>query len=191
MMIERDANRPSLRPAIFFDRDGVLIADSGYVHRPDQVVWQPGAFTAVRRFNELGWLVFVVTNQSGIARGLYGEAELRDLHRWMAEEMARRGAHIDAFAYCPHHPETGLARYRRVCRCRKPAPGMIEALLAAWPVDRARSLLVGDRDTDMAAARAAGVKAHRFGGGDLAEFIEIVLPEGCKGLREHRAVSGP
>jgi D-glycero-D-manno-heptose 1,7-bisphosphate phosphatase len=191
MMTERDAKSPSSRPAIFFDRDGVLIADSGYVHRPDQVAWQPGAFAAVRRFKDLGWLVFVVTNQSGIGRGFYDETDLRDLHRWMAAEMVRHGAHIDAFTYCPHHPEASLARYRRVCRCRKPAPGMIEALLAAWPVDRARSLLIGDRETDMAAARAAGVKAHHFSGGNLAEFVEAILSPGCKDPQEHGADCDP
>jgi len=181
----------TLQPAIVFDRDGVLIADTGYLHRRDQVEWLPGAFDAVRLLNDLGWWVFVATNQSGIARGLYGEAELRDLHGWMAAEMARHDTHIDAFAYCPHHPEAVVARYRQSCRCRKPAPGMIDALLAAWPVDRTRSLLIGDRQTDIAAGRTAGLKAYRFSGGDLRAFVQDVLSRHSGSSVENSAAAKP
>jgi D-glycero-D-manno-heptose 1,7-bisphosphate phosphatase len=163
-------------PAVFFDRDGVLFADTGYLHRPDQVAWMPGAFDAIRELNAQGHLVFVVTNQSGVARGLYTEADIHTLHAWMSGELAAHGAHIDAFAYCPHHPQATLASYRRDCDCRKPRPGMIEALLSDWPVDRSRSLLIGDRDTDIAAARAAGLPGYRFPGGNLLEFMRSVLP---------------
>lgn len=171
--------RPGLNPlrrAAFFDRDGVLIADAGYLHDPAEVEWLPGVFEAIARLNAAGWLVFVVTNQSGVARGLYTEADVRHLHHWMAEQMAAHGAHIDAFAYCPHHPQASVEVYRRECRCRKPEPGMIETLLATWPVDRQHSILIGDRDTDMAAARAAGLAGFRFAGGNLCDFLQSVLP---------------
>ena len=98
-------DRP-LRPAIFFDRDGVLNRDVGYPHRPNQIEWSPGVFEAVRRANQAGWLVFVVTNQSGVARGLYDEAAVEQLHAWMDGEFAAHGARIDAWSYCPHHQQS-------------------------------------------------------------------------------------
>lgn len=159
------------RPAAFLDRDGVLIEDTGYPHDPAQVRWIPGAAAAVKRLNDAGYYVFVVTNQAGVARGYYGEAEVGRLHRWMADRLAERGAHVDAFEYCPHHPEAPLEAYRRACRRRKPAPGMIEDLLSAWPVDRTRSFLVGDKGSDLAAAAAAGIPGHLFAGGDLGDLL--------------------
>lgn len=166
------------RPAAFLDRDGVLIEDTGYPHKPAEARWVPGAAEAVRALRGAGMLVFVVTNQAGVARGFYGEADVRAMHAWMAAEMARRAgplARADAWEFCPHHPEAPLAAYRRDCRRRKPRPGMIEDLCARFPVDRARSFLVGDRETDVAAARAAGVAGHLFAGGDLAAFVAGLL----------------
>ncbi|HYZ34016.1 MAG TPA: HAD family hydrolase [Crenalkalicoccus sp.] len=163
------------RPAAFLDRDGVLIEDTGYPHDPREVRWMPGAAAAVRLLNQAGFLVFVITNQSGVARGLYPESQVGVLHRWMAERLAEAGARVDAFAYCPHHPEAPLPAYRRDCRRRKPAPGMIEDLLAAYPVDKARSFLIGDRASDIAAAAAAGLPGHRFPGGDLSAFVARLL----------------
>ena len=166
------------RPAAFLDRDGVLIEDTGYPHRPEDIRWMPGAAAAVKALSEAGYLVFVVTNQAGVARGYYDEAQVGVMHRRMAGVLAGQGAHVDAFEYCPHHPQAVRPEYRRDCRRRKPRPGMIEDLLAAWPVDSSRSFLVGDRETDMQAAAAAGLPGHLFVGGDLAAFVAGVLRDG-------------
>lgn len=163
------------RPAVFLDRDGVLNVDSGYVHRIEDFVWVDGALDAIRQFNALGYWVFVVTNQSGVARGYYDEAAIDRLHRWMVDEAARAGARIDDFRYCPHHPEGSVADYARACACRKPAAGMLLDLMAAWPVDREHSLMIGDKESDMDAARRAGITGHRFGGGDLGRFVGALL----------------
>lgn len=153
---------PTVRPAAFLDRDGVLNLDTGYVHRPDQVRWVPGAATAVRILNQLGYAVLVVTNQSGVARGYYDEATVHALHAWMTRTLAEQGARIDAFYYCPHHPEGMVVPYARVCDCRKPRPGLITQAATAWAVHLGRSFLVGDQPTDLQAARAAGVAGHSF-----------------------------
>jgi len=163
------------RPAAFLDRDGVLIEDTGYPHEPAAVRWVAGASEAVSRLNREGFFVFVVTNQSGVARGLYPEAQVGALHRWMAARLAEAGARVDAFEHCPHHPDAPLPAFRRDCRRRKPAPGMIEDLLRDWPVERAGSFLVGDKPSDLAAASAAGLPGHLFPGGNLAAFLDGLL----------------
>lgn len=165
----------SLRPAAFLDRDGVLNHDTGYAHRSEQIVWVQGAMTAVRRLNNAGYLVFVVTNQAGIARGLYGAEDVESLHEWMAGRLAAEGARIDDWRYCPYHPEHQPERWARFAAWRKPAPGMLLDLMAHWPVRREGSFLIGDRDTDIQAAAAAGVPGHLYDGGDLDAFVERLL----------------
>ncbi len=164
-----------LRPAVFFDRDGVLNEDLDFVHRPDQVRWVPGAKQAVRYLNDAGYLIFVVTNQSGIARGYFPAETVENLHDWMQAELAHAGGHIDEFAYCPHHPEGAVPAYRQACDCRKPAPGMIRSLMKRWPVDPGRSLLIGDQPRDLQAATAAGIAAAHFQGGNLYDFLRAEL----------------
>lgn len=163
------------RPAAFLDRDGVLNLDRGYPHRAGQIDWVDGAPAAVALLNRRGYRVFVVTNQSGIARGYYGEEDVRALHRWMADRLAESGARVDAFYYCPHHPTEGAPPYRIACDCRKPRPGMLLQAMAEWPVRREGSFLIGDRETDLAAADAAGIPGHLFPGGDLAAFVARLL----------------
>jgi D-glycero-D-manno-heptose 1,7-bisphosphate phosphatase len=160
------------RPAVFLDRDGVLNRDTGYPHLPDHVEWTPGALEAVKLLNDRGYFVFVITNQAGVAHGLYGEDAVAALHTWMADELAQAGAHVDAFSYCPFHPDGAVQAYRAVSARRKPHPGMILDILADWPVETGGSFLVGDRETDIAAARAAGLPGYLFPGGDLLGFIE-------------------
>ena len=160
------------RPVAFLDRDGVLNRDDGYVHRAEQIVWVEGAIEAVRWLNERGFYVFVITNQGGVAHGYYEEQHVHDLHGWMQQEMQRHGAHIDAFEHCPFHPEGVVERYRQDSAFRKPEPGMILKLQREWPTDPARSFLVGDRDSDIQAASAAGIAGYKFERGNLLRFLK-------------------
>ena len=155
--------KPMLRrPAAFLDRDGVLNVDHGYVHRPEQLEWIDGAREAVRLLNLAGYYVLVVSNQSGIARGYYDEAAVKSFHAHMQNELAAHGAHIDAFYFCPHHPEGIIKSLAVSCRCRKPAPGMLEQAAREWPIDIGASFLIGDKDDDMAAAAAFNIRGIKF-----------------------------
>lgn len=166
-----------LRPAAFLDRDGVLNVDHGYVHRWQDWEWMPGAREAVRLFNDAGWLVFVVTNQSGIARGLYDVAAMQALHARVGQDLAEIGAHVDAWEFCPHLKTGSVPEFAVDCTCRKPKPGMILRLLETWPVDRARSLLIGDKQRDLDAAAAAGITGHLYTEGNLAAVVRRLLAE--------------
>ncbi len=163
------------RPAVLLDRDGVLNKDLGHVHRPEEFTWMPGAPEAVKWLNDQGYLVIVVTNQSGIARGYYTEEAFQDFSAWINKELNKIGAHLDATYYCPHHPTEGYGPYLRACDCRKPAPGMIRRAIRDWGIDVPRSLLVGDQETDLLAAQAAGVHAALYYGGPLLPFVQRTL----------------
>lgn len=162
--------------AIFFDRDGVLNHDIGYLYKAEDFQWTDGAKESIKMLNDTGWLVFVVTNQSGIARGYYNDADVKTLHAWMQRELAKSNAHIDDWQYCPHHPEEGKAELRSACSCRKPEPGMILALLKKWGLEANKCLLVGDKKSDMEAASRAGVQGYLFQSGNLLEFLRLNMP---------------
>jgi D-glycero-D-manno-heptose 1,7-bisphosphate phosphatase len=167
----------ALKGAVIFDRDGVLNKDVGYAHRPDQIEWVEGAIAAVKAVNDAGLFAFVATNQSGVARGFYSEADVQALHAWMNAEFAKHGARIDAFAYCPHHAEATVEGYGVECDFRKPGPGMILSLLRRFPVDPARAVMIGDNESDVAAAEAAGIVGVRFRGGSLVEELGPCLAD--------------
>ena len=150
------------RPAAFLDRDGVLNVDPGYTHKPDQLEWIAGAPEAVRMLNDVGYYVFVITNQSGVARGYYEEATVHQFHAHMQDALQAQGAHIDAFYYCPHHPDGTVKDLAVRCRCRKPGTGMLEQAAREWPIDLSRSFLIGDKDDDMAAAAAFKIHGIKF-----------------------------
>lgn len=166
------------RSAVFFDRDGVLNVDKGYVGKIEDVDWIPGAREAVKLCNDRGYLTFVVTNQSGVARGYYDVDAVHRLHDWMSSELAKTGAHIDEFQYCPYHEDGTVEQWRRASDRRKPAPGMILDCLDGWPVQTESSLLVGDNSHDVEAAVAAGIAGYLFKGPNLEAFIRPLLGNG-------------
>jgi D-glycero-D-manno-heptose 1,7-bisphosphate phosphatase len=145
--------------AVFLDRDGTLMEDVDYLSAIDQVALFPWTVDALRLLTRAGFLTVVVTNQSGIARGLLTEDFVRDTHEELSRRLARGGARIDAFYFCPHHPEAAIERYRRRCRCRKPEPGMLEDAARDLSIDVSRSWMVGDRWIDVAAGNAGGAGA--------------------------------
>ena len=165
------------RPALFLDRDGVLNEELGYVGTVDRFQWIEGAREAVKLANDRGWYVFIVTNQSGLGRGLYSLSDFQDLHAHIDADLRRVGAHIDDLRFCPHHPEGGVGVFQRDCGWRKPEPGMLLDLMRVWPVDREASVLIGDKSSDLEAAERAGVGSRRFSGGRLDAVVSQILDE--------------
>ena len=141
----------------------------------DRFEWMDGAPEAIRYATEAGWHVFVVTNQSGVARGLYTEDAVRDLLDWMTDEARTAGGTIDDVRFCPYHPDAPVAAYRQAHPWRKPLPGMVLDLIRTWELDPKRAVMVGDQETDMRAAAAAGVEGHLFRGGNLLTFLRPIL----------------
>lgn len=171
---DSNPDRPP-KPIAFLDRDGVLNEDIGYLHRPEGLIWIEGAKEAVLFLNGAGYTVIAVTNQSGVARGYFDTGAVEGLHSWMNEELQRAGAHIDAFYYCPHHPEAAVGQYKIECSCRKPAPGMLLRAMEEWPCEPGKSFLIGDKDRDLEAARRAGIPGNLFQGGNLLAFIQGIV----------------
>ena len=166
------------RKALFLDRDGVINIDHGYVGSRDRFEWVTGAREAIAEATRAGWHVFVVTNQSGVARGKYTEADVVDLMSWIRTEVHAAGGTIDDWRYCPFHPEAANPAYRGLSDWRKPQPGMLLDLMRCWELDASRSVLIGDQETDLQAAAAAGIRAHLFRGGDLRDLVRPILTGG-------------
>jgi D-glycero-D-manno-heptose 1,7-bisphosphate phosphatase len=153
--VSSDTDR--LRPAAFLDRDGVINVDHGYVFRPDDLQFTPTAAKAIKMLNKADYRVIVVSNQSGVARGLYGSEDVERFHAHMQALLAAEGARIDAFYYCPYHPEGSVAPYDCDHEDRKPGPGMLLRAMREWPIRREGSFMIGDKQSDVDAAERAGI----------------------------------
>jgi len=147
-----------VKPAVFLDRDGTLIEDVGYLERLDQIAIFPWTVDVIRALNRAGLVLVVVTNQSGIARGRFTEAFVQDTHRHLTATLAAGGARVDAYYYCPHHPEGEVEAYRQRCDCRKPASGLVDRAVRDLGLDPTRSFVVGDKWLDVALAKAVGAR---------------------------------
>ena len=186
----------ALHPALFLDRDGVINHEVGFLHRPEQVRWVDGIFALARTAVELGYRLVVVTNQSGIGRGLYTTAEFEALMAWMGDEFQSRGAMLHAVYHCPYHPEHGKGEWRREHSDRKPGPGMLLRAAREHDLDLRRSVLVGDRCSDIAAANAAGLRqAFLLSGTETAGCPGVAIAVSFLGeleawLRQVGGVSG-
>lgn len=147
----------SIRKALFLDRDGVINVDHGYVCTPERTEFIDGIFNLCRAAKQRGYLIVVVTNQAGIARGYYSEQDFLIYMDWMRSVFVEHDAPLDAVYYCPHHPTDGIGSYLRACECRKPEPGMILAAQRDLGIDLKQSVLVGDKPSDLQAGEAAGL----------------------------------
>ncbi|ADU13934.1 HAD-IIIA family hydrolase [Asticcacaulis excentricus] len=166
------------RPAMFLDRDGVINIDSGYVGRIEDFIWVDGAKETIRRANDSGFAVIVVTNQAGVARGFYSEGDVEALHRYIQLQLFNFGAFIDAFYYCPYHADAVTDHYRHANHPdRKPNPGMIQRAIGEHKLSPDQSILIGDQATDIQAAGAVGIRGYLFQGGNLEEFIASIWPD--------------
>ena len=164
------------RPCAFLDRDGTLNIDKGYTHKPEDLVWMPSAIPAIKRLNESGHYVIVVTNQAGVARGYYTEADMHAFHAEMQAQLADAGAWIDAFYHCPYHADGKVPAFTDANHPdRKPNPGMLLRAFNEWPIIRETSFMIGDADLDIAAAKAAGIPGYCYEGGDLDALVAEVL----------------
>jgi D-glycero-D-manno-heptose 1,7-bisphosphate phosphatase len=171
----------SRRSAVIFDRDGVLNVDHGYVGEPERLEWVEGARRAIRRLNESGVTVIVATNQSGVARGFFDLAAVEKVHAVMQADLTVEGARIDAFYVCPFLAEAKEAAFSHPDHPdRKPNPGMLLRAIDEWDLDPSRCLLIGDKTSDLEAARRAGIAGALFEGGNLDDFMRPLLPRETK-----------
>ncbi|CCQ09496.1 D-glycero-D-manno-heptose 1,7-bisphosphate phosphatase [Pseudoalteromonas luteoviolacea B = ATCC 29581] len=160
-----------MHKAIFLDRDGVINVDHAYVHTPEAFQFINGVFSACKAFQDNGYKLVVVTNQSGIGRGYYNESQFQHLTEWMVAQFDEHGVTIAGVFFCPHHPKNALGDYRKACDCRKPFPGMLLQAKAQLGLDLANSVMIGDKASDMEAAFAAGIPTRVLvrSGQDLSE----------------------
>jgi D-glycero-D-manno-heptose 1,7-bisphosphate phosphatase len=148
--------------ALLLDRDGVINEDYGYVHSMSNFKWVDGAIETIKMANDLGILVIVVTNQSGIARGIYSENDFKDFTSQINEKLINYGAHIDKTYYCPHHPFDGVGEFKKNCNCRKPKTGLIDRAIGDWNLDTKKCFLIGDKESDIIASNSCNIKSYLF-----------------------------
>lgn len=149
-----ESNAACLRSAVFLDRDGTLNVEKNYLYKIEDWEWIPGAVKAIQLINKMGMLAIIVTNQSGIARGYYQQADVDLLHEWLVQELAKKGAKIDGFYVCPHHPEYSSGTQ---CNCRKPEPGLLKKAARDFAIDLPHSYMIGDKMADVNVALKIGV----------------------------------
>lgn len=154
------------RKALFLDRDGVINVDYGYVHRKQDCVFVTGIFDLVRLANASGYQVVVVTNQAGIGRGYFSEAQFIAFMDWIRDAFEARGARLDRVYFCPHHPVAGVGAYKQACTCRKPEPGMLYEAQRELDLKMSESIMIGDKSSDLEAAARAGVGRRFLFAGD-------------------------
>ncbi|MFI5178608.1 MAG: D-glycero-alpha-D-manno-heptose-1,7-bisphosphate 7-phosphatase [Vicinamibacterales bacterium] len=154
----RSGQASRLRDAVFLDRDGTMIEDIGYLGAVERLALFPWTIDAVRALNRAGLAVVVVSNQSGVARGFITESAVEEIHREMTRRIEAGGARVEAYYYCPHHPDGTVEPYRRRCDCRKPARGLVERAARDLRLDPARSFVVGDKWVDVGLARGVGAR---------------------------------
>lgn len=164
-----------MRKVIFLDRDGVINVDVNYLYRIEDCTFFPGAKEALALAVKAGYDLIVVTNQSGVARGYYTESDVNTLHQFMGDQLAKDGAPILAFYYCPHHEKGTVPAYTKACNCRKPKPGMISKACEEYDIDLNASFLIGDKESDVQAAEAAGIEGYLFKESNLLPFVERIL----------------
>lgn len=174
---------------VFLDRDGTLNEEVHYLHRPEDLRLLPGVPAALRRLKEAGFKLVVVTNQAGVARGYYTEEDVKILHRYMNQCLKEQGAEIDAFYYCPHHPEHGIGPYKVKCNCRKPGTGMFEMADRDFHVDREHSYMIGDKLLDVEAGKNFGLTSILVGTGYGKEIRRLEQNEGTVPIYDYYAES--
>lgn len=173
---QREVPQRRIRPAAFLDRDGVLNVDQGYTHDPNDLEWVEGARDMIKALNETNHYVIVVTNQAGVARGYYKLDDVDRFHAAMSVDLALEGAYIDAFYTCPYHEDGKVAEYTVPNHPdRKPNPGMLLRAAEEWPIDMSRSFMIGDKDSDIAAGKAAGVPVCHYSGGNVHNVLQEFL----------------
>lgn len=162
-----------MKAAVFLDRDGVINVDHGYVSKIDDFKFIEGSIEAMQILKSKGYLLVVVTNQSGIARGYYSEDDFHNLTEWMDWSLADKGIELDAIYYCPHHADKGIGEYKIECECRKPKAGMLDSAIADLDIAPSQSLLVGDKLSDIEAGYKAGLKASYLVNSGNSIYTEV------------------
>ena len=160
-----------MKPAAFLDRDGVINIDKGYVYKIDDFEWIEGAKEAIKYLNKKSFYTFIVTNQSGIARGFYNEKDVENLHEHIRKELSKIEAYIDDFFYSPYHPDVKNKKYEHLSRLRKPKTGMLELACNKWQIDLNNSFMIGDKKIDMDCAKNFNIEGYKFVNGNLLNFV--------------------
>lgn len=160
-----------VRPVVFLDRDGTINYDAGYINHIDSFIMYPYAAQAIRMLNVNNFLVVIITNQSGLARGFFNEETLNNIHNKMIEDLKKQGATIDGIYFCPHDPNAKVEKYKAICSCRKPETGLIDMALKDMNINRSKMYFIGDKHSDIMAGYNSGCKTIMvktgYGKGDL------------------------